>query len=59
MEAAGLHPIGMYNKRRQTTVLERVACCTVYALCTEADWMPGTIRLLQWWDKDTVNEPEE
>ena len=46
MEAAGLHPIGVYIKRRQTTISERLACRPVYALCAEAERMPGTIRVV-------------
>ena len=42
MESAGLHPIGVYIRRRQSTIEERVACCPIYKLCTEADRMPGT-----------------
>ena len=44
--AAGLHPIGVYIKRRQTTISERMACHPVYALCTEVGRMPGTSRLV-------------
>ena len=59
MESSGIHPIGVYTKRRQTTIAERVDCRPVNALCTEAERMPGTIRMVRWWDKDTVNDPEE
>ena len=57
MEGAGLHPIRVYIKRRHTTIAERVACRPVYELCMESEWMPGTIRLVQWWDQDVVNQP--
>ena len=59
MEDAGLHPIGVFIRRRHETILERVACRPIYELCTEAERMPETSRLVQWWYKDTVNEPEE
>ena len=35
MESVGLHPIGVYIKRRHTTIAERVACRPVYELFTE------------------------
>ena len=35
MESVGLHTIGVYMKRRQKTIAERVACRPVYELCTE------------------------
>ena len=59
MEAVGIHPIGVYIRRRQTTIADRVAYRPVYELFTEAERMPGTSRLVRWWDQDTVNESEE
>ena len=59
MEATGLHPIGVYIIRRQATIVKRVACQPIYELCTEAERMPGTSWMVQWWDQDSVNEPEE
>ena len=59
METVGLHPSGVYIKRRQTNRLERIACRPVYALFTEAERMTGTIRMVLWWDQDAVNDPEE
>ena len=59
MEDTGIHPVGVYIKRRQTNISERVACRPVYALCTEAERMPGTSRMVRWWDQDAVNKPEE
>ena len=50
MESVGLHPIGVYIKRLQTTMDERVAFREVYTFCTEAEIMPGTIRMVRWWD---------
>ena len=46
MEDAGIHPIRVYTKRRQTAISERVACRLVYALCMEAERIPGTSRLV-------------
>ena len=46
MDAAGLHPIGVYTKRRKKTIEERVACFPVYAMYTEAERMPGTSRMV-------------
>ena len=59
MDSAGLHHIGVYIKRRQTTVAERVACRSVYALCTEVEIMPMTIRMVRCWYQDAVNESNE
>ena len=59
MDSAGLHPIGVYMNRNQATIADRVACRPVYAMCTEVERMPGTIRMVRWWDQDAVNEPEE
>ena len=58
-EAVGLHPIRVYIKRRKTTVVDRVACRPVYTLCTEAEWMLGTSRVVRWWDQDALNKTEE
>ena len=46
METAVLHPIGVYIRRLQATTAERVACRPIYELCTEKEWIPGTIRLV-------------
>ena len=48
MESAGLHPIVVYIKRRKTTIAERVACRPVYVLCTEAERIPGTRKIVRW-----------
>ena len=58
MDSTGLHPIRVYINRRQKKTPERVACRPVYALCTEAERMPGTIRMVHWWDQDVVNDTE-
>ena len=59
MEAAGIHPIGLYIKRQKTTIEESVACRPVYELCMEGYRILGMIRLVQWLDQDSVNESEE
>ena len=59
MEAVGLHPIGVYIKRWDTTIADRVDCRPIYALCTEAERMLVMSRLVRWWYQDRLNEPEE
>ena len=59
MDAAGIHPVGVYINRRQTAIAERVSCRPIYALCAKAERMPGKNRMVFWCDQDTVNEPEE
>ena len=54
----GAPPVRLYIKRRQTAIAEKVVCWPVYALCTEAERMPGTRWIVHWWDQDTVNKPE-
>ena len=51
--------IGVYIKRRKTTMKERVACWPIYELCMEAERRPRTIRMVRWWYQDAVNDPEE
>ena len=51
--------IGVYIKRRKTTMKERVACWPIYELCMEAERIPRTIRMVRWWYQDAVNDPEE
>ena len=46
MEVAGIHPIGVYIRRRQATIVERVACCPIYELCTEVERIMGKSRLV-------------
>ena len=48
MEATRLHPIRVYIKRHKTTIAERVEFYPFYAMCMEAERMPGTSRLLLW-----------
>ena len=54
MEVAGIHPIGVYIRRRQATIVERVACCPIYEMCTEVEWMLGKIWLVRWWYRDAL-----
>ena len=58
MYDAGLHPIEVYINIWKATIADRLALRPVCALCTEAERMPGTIRMIRWWDQDAVNEPE-
>ena len=58
MEAAGIHPIRVYIRRREATIAERAACRPIHELCMEAERFPGTSRLMQYWDQEVVNEPE-
>ena len=59
MDAAGLHPIREYIRRRQETIAENVTLCPIYELCVKEERIPGTIRMVRWWYQDVVNEPEE
>ena len=59
MEAAGIHPIKEYIRRQQAKIAEKVDCQHIYGLCAEAERIPGTIRVVRWWDQDVVIEPEE
>ena len=47
MKSAGLHPIGVYIRRRKATIAERSACHPIYELCKGAEQMPGTRYLVQ------------
>ena len=59
MEAAGIHPIREYIRKRQTDIAEKVACRPIYKLFADGEWMTGMIQMVRWWDQDVVNEPEE
>ena len=59
MEAAGVHPIGVYIRRRKSTIEERVACRPIYDIFTEAECILWTSRLVPWLDQEAVNEPED
>ena len=49
--SAEIHHIGVYIKRLQTTVADRLVCQTIYALCTKVEIMPGTRWMVRWWDE--------
>ena len=59
LEAAELHPIMEYIRRRQATIMEKVACRPIYELYVDSERSPGTSRRMKWWDQGVVNEPEE
>ena len=59
LESAGPHPIMEYNRKRQATIAENVACRPIYELYLEAERMPGTSRRMRRWDQNVVREPEE
>ena len=59
MDTTGIHLIGVNIRRRQATIAENVAFHPIYDLCTEVERIPGTSRLVQWWDQDAVNVPED
>ena len=59
LETAGPHPIGVYIRRRQATIAERVDFRPIYELYTEAERMPGKSGTVKWWYQYVVNEPEE
>ena len=59
LEAVILHPIMEYNRRRQTTISEKVACCPIYELWVKVKQIPGTNQMIIWWYQDMVNEPEK
>ena len=46
IQTSGIHPIGVYIRRRKATIAERVACRSIYEVCTEAERRPGTIWLV-------------
>ena len=37
LEAAGLHPIKEYIRRRHVTIAEKLACRSIYELCVKAE----------------------
>ena len=59
METIGLHLSRVCIRRQHTTIAEGVVCCPINEMCTEAERMPGTSRMVRWWDQDAVNKPEE
>ena len=59
MNAAGIHPIGVYIKGRKTNIAERVACRPVYSMCTDTEHILGTIWMVRCWDQYVVKDLEE
>ena len=59
LEAAGLHPIMEYIRRRHATIAGKLICLPIYEFCIETERIPGTSRMMIWWDQDVVNEPEQ
>ena len=59
MDTARLHPIREYIRRRQAKIEYKLACLPIYELCAEAEWMPGKIRMMIWWNQEVVNESED
>ena len=59
IDNAGLCLFGVYITRRKMAIAERVACRFIYALCTEAEQITGTIRMVYRWDQDALNELKE
>ena len=56
MESSGINPIREYIRRRQANISEKVACCPIYEFCAKAEQMPGTSRMVRWWDQDRVKK---
>ena len=48
METTGIHPIGAYIRRRQESIVKRVAFYSIYEMCTEAERIMRKIWLVQW-----------
>ena len=46
MDAAVLHPIREYIRRRQATIAEKVAFRTIYELCVKGKRVPRMIRMV-------------
>ena len=46
METIGLHLSRVCIRRQHTTIAEGVVCCPINEMCTEAERMPGTSRLV-------------
>ena len=59
LKAVGIHPIMEYIRSQQATMEEKMVCQPIYEICVEADWRPGKIRRMRWWDQDVGYEPVE
>ena len=56
LEAAGLHPIQEYIRRRQEKISTQVERRPIYELCTKAEQRQGMIWIMRWWNQDVVHE---
>ena len=52
LETTVIWPIKEYVRRRQAKIAEYISGITIYELCTGAELMGGSSRLLRWWDQD-------
>ena len=58
LEAAGLHSIMEYIRRRQVAIAGKLICRPIYEFCIETKRILGTSQMIIWWDHDVVNEPD-
>ena len=59
LEAAELHPIMKYIRRRHATIAEKVACLIINELCVKEERKLSTSWSMRWRDQDVVNEPDK
>ena len=58
LKAAGIWPIKEYIQIWKTTIAAQVACRPIYDICTGAEKMPGSSRLMMRWDQDVGRKEE-
>ena len=58
MEAERIWTIKEYIQRRQATIAAEVDLMPIYEMCTGAEHIPGSIRMMRWWDQDMGREEE-
>ena len=58
LESAGLWPIREYIHRRKVTILAQASFQEIYELCNGAEQMPGSSKLMRWWDQEMGRERE-
>ena len=58
MEAAVMWPIKEYIQRWQSTIAAQVVFCTIYKMCIGVERMPGSSRMVRWWDQEVGREEE-
>ena len=58
LDTAGLWQIDEYIQQRHDILAAHVACRTIYELCTGSERIPGTIRIMRWWEHDVGWELE-